>query len=68
MVVSGEKEGGAMVSDSVRVTSAAEKQKTKVYSHVLRTYEDLQPRVERLEEARNKILRYVLSFEFCNSF
>lgn len=35
------------------------KQKLKVYADVLMSYQDLQPRIDRLEESKDKILRYV---------
>lgn len=37
---------------------AAEMQRRKVYAEVLRSYEELRLRAERLEEAKSKILRY----------
>ncbi|CAA2967864.1 P-loop containing nucleoside triphosphate hydrolases superfamily [Olea europaea subsp. europaea] len=38
--------------------SPAERQKRKVYAEVLRSYEELQHKSERLEEAKSKILSY----------
>lgn len=49
-------ENGSVIK-GVRV-SAAERQRSKVYAEVLRSYEDLQPRIDRLEEVKNKILSY----------
>lgn len=52
---------GVRVSDSGEfpdVDEAAERQRLKVYTEVLGSYEDLQPRIDRLEEAKNKILSY----------
>lgn len=54
-------ENGSVIDEVGRTTSideAAERQRLKVYSQVLRSYEDLQPRIDRLEEAKNKILSY----------
>lgn len=58
-------ENGSVIK-GVRV-SAAERQRSKVYAEVLRSYEDLQPRIDRLEEAKNKILRYNASTTFYSS-
>ena len=40
------------------IEEAAERQRLKVYAQVLRSYEDLQPKIDRLEEAKSRILRY----------
>ncbi|KAI3450824.1 hypothetical protein Pfo_007489 [Paulownia fortunei] len=40
------------------ITEVAERQRLKVYAEVLRSYEELPSRIDRLEEAKNKILSY----------
>lgn len=40
------------------IHEAAERQRSKIYSEVLRSYEELQSRIDRLEGAKNKILSY----------
>ncbi|KAL8496174.1 hypothetical protein ACS0TY_020043 [Phlomoides rotata] len=40
------------------IDEAAERQRSKVYSEVFRSYEELQSRIGRLEGAKNKILSY----------
>lgn len=55
---------GVRVSDSCEFThvgcniSVAERQRSRVYTEVLRSYEDFHSRINSLEEAKNKILRY----------
>ncbi|KAH6759733.1 hypothetical protein C2S52_009862 [Perilla frutescens var. hirtella] len=53
-------ENGSVMKDATWIdeAEAAERQRLKVYSQILRSYEDFQPRVDRLEEAKNKILSY----------
>ncbi|KAH6803519.1 hypothetical protein C2S51_031766 [Perilla frutescens var. frutescens] len=53
-------ENGSVMKDVTWIdeAEAAERQRLKVYSQILRSYEDFQPRVDRLEEAKNKILSY----------
>ncbi|CAI9761387.1 unnamed protein product [Fraxinus pennsylvanica] len=48
---------GEHVRDFVEF-SPAERQRRKVYAKVLRSYEELQHKSERLEEAKSKILSY----------
>lgn len=55
-------ENGSVIK-GVRVSDFGElpeRQRSKVYAEVLRSYEDLQPRIDRLEEAKNIILRYIM--------
>ncbi|KAL0389882.1 UNVERIFIED_CONTAM: hypothetical protein Scaly_0345300 [Sesamum calycinum] len=40
------------------VSEATERQRVKVYAEVLRSYEELQSRIDRLEEAKSRILSY----------
>lgn len=42
------------------ISEAAERRRVKVYADVLKTYDELMPRIDRFEEAKSKILRYVL--------
>lgn len=66
--LSDKSENGSMISGmkfinsechvSSSIDEAAERQRSKVYSELLRSYEELQSRIDRLEGAKNKILRY----------
>ncbi|KAL0459937.1 UNVERIFIED_CONTAM: hypothetical protein Slati_0620900 [Sesamum latifolium] len=40
------------------ISEATERQRVKVYAEVLRSYEELQSRIDRLEEAKSRILSY----------
>ncbi|XP_047941394.1 uncharacterized protein LOC125188528 isoform X2 [Salvia hispanica] len=49
------------------IEEAAERQRLKVYAQVLRSYEDLQPKIDRLEEAKSRILSYTPPIDFRKS-
>ncbi|KAG6417211.1 hypothetical protein SASPL_119364 [Salvia splendens] len=49
------------------IEEAAERQRLKVYTQVLRSYEDLQPKIDRLEEAKSRILSYTPPIDFRKS-
>ncbi|XP_057808758.1 uncharacterized protein LOC131023231 [Salvia miltiorrhiza] len=53
---SGDSSDADRLRNSIR--EAAERQKLKVYTEVLRSYEDLQSKIERFEEAKSTILSY----------
>ncbi|KAG8371709.1 hypothetical protein BUALT_Bualt13G0116400 [Buddleja alternifolia] len=43
---------------SSSIFESSERQRCKTYAEVLRSYEELQSQIERLEEAKNKVLSY----------